>query len=143
MQVFQPHSTVSPSLCPCTERHPVISVCSHSQKGHPEPAGAGGAGDIQPGVVSGERVGRGGRLHGRLSPSRLCVLKLNKAFCHAAKPCGPCLKKERYTSLQQLSTLMLLLPHVHYRKSTPKLEKCSILIACHVTVFLCLSAAMA
>lgn len=61
------HLTVTPAVCFCAERHPVVSVCSHSQKGHSEPAGAGGAGDIQPRVVSGERVGRGGRLHGHLS----------------------------------------------------------------------------
>lgn len=64
------HSTVTPAVCSCTERHPVVPVRSHSQKGHSDPAGTGGAGDIQPGVVSGERVGRGGRLHGHLSLGR-------------------------------------------------------------------------
>lgn len=58
------------SVPPPTERHPVLSVCRHRQKGHPKPAGAGGAGDVQPGVVSGERVWRGGRLHGHLSLGR-------------------------------------------------------------------------
>lgn len=67
------HSTAPPAVSSCTERHPVVSVCSHGEKGHSEPAGAGGAGDIEPGVVSGERVRRGGRggggrrLHGHLS----------------------------------------------------------------------------
>lgn len=42
---------------PCTERHPVIPVRCYGEKGHADPAGAGGAGDVQPGVVSGERVG--------------------------------------------------------------------------------------
>lgn len=50
-----------------TECHLVVPVRRHSEKGHADPAGAGGAGNIQPGVVSGERVGRGGRLHGHLS----------------------------------------------------------------------------
>ena len=60
-------STVPPAVCSRTERHPVVSVCSHGQEGHSEPAGAGGAGDIEPGVVPGERVWRGGGLHGHLS----------------------------------------------------------------------------
>lgn len=64
-------SVVPPAVSPCTERHPVVSVCSHGEEGHSEPAGPGGPGDVESGVVSGERDGRGGggggRLHGRLS----------------------------------------------------------------------------
>ena len=32
------------------------------------PAGAGGAGDVEPGVLAGERDGRGRGLHGHLRP---------------------------------------------------------------------------
>lgn len=63
-------STAPSSVSPYVERHPVFSVCSHSEEGHAEPARAGGSGDVQPGVVSGERVrGRGGGrgVHGHLS----------------------------------------------------------------------------
>lgn len=64
-------STAPSSVSPYVERHPVFSVCSHSEEGHAEPARAGGSGDVQPGVVSGERVGGrggGGRgVHGHLS----------------------------------------------------------------------------
>lgn len=64
-------STVPSPVSPCVERHPVFSVCSHSEEGRAEPAGAGGPGDVQPGVVSGERVGGrgggGGGVHGHLT----------------------------------------------------------------------------
>lgn len=74
------------------ERHPVISVSSHSQEGHPESAGAGGAGDIEPGVVPGERVRRGGgrRLHGHLSSQgSMKTLKLNEAGAQSPQPAKP------------------------------------------------------
>lgn len=85
------HSTAPPAVSSCTERHPVVSVCSHGEKGHSEPAGAGGAGDIEPGVVSGERVRRGGRggggrrLHGHLSlcPRSGAVHVAAAVFVHA------------------------------------------------------------
>lgn len=62
-------SSWAPSpVSPYVERHPVFSVCSHSEEGHAEPASAGGSGDVQSGVVSGERVGGGGRgIHGHLT----------------------------------------------------------------------------
>lgn len=97
--------TETPAVCSCTERHPVVSVCGHSQKGHSEPAGAGGAGDVQPGVISGERDGRGGgRLHGHLSLWRPCVraeTERGQDFCRSlASLCQtlcPCLKKRNGT----------------------------------------------
>lgn len=115
------HSTVTPAVCSCTEHHPVVPVRSHSQKGHSDPAGTGGAGDIQPGVVSGERVGRGGRLHGHLSLGRpLNSWHIQAWLCQTPLP--PILKsnnkKNRMFIPLQLSVLMLLSPHVHCKKKT-------------------------
>lgn len=99
------------ALCSSTERHLVVSVCSHSQKGHSEPAGAGGAGDVQPGVVSWKRVGGGGgggrgwwgggggwRRHGYLRRWRPRVhAETEWGFFVASVP--SCLKGEWYMSL--------------------------------------------
>lgn len=65
---------------PHVECHPIVAVCRHGQEGHSEPAFPGGAGDIQPGVFTRERVGRGGRLHGHLRLSRPLVWKDLWAF---------------------------------------------------------------
>lgn len=83
--------TGAPCSLSRTERHPVVSVCSHGEKGHSEPAGAGGAGDVEPGVVFGERVGRGGgrrgggRLHGHLSltPKLKTMQRCRRLSCHS------------------------------------------------------------
>ncbi|XP_011944942.1 PREDICTED: calcineurin-binding protein cabin-1 isoform X6 [Cercocebus atys] len=46
--------------------HPFCPVCCQREEGEPVPAGPGGPGDIQPGVLAGERDRRGRRLHGHL-----------------------------------------------------------------------------
>lgn len=43
-----------PVPVPCAERDPVLPVGGHSEEGDAEPASPGGAGDLQPGVLSGE-----------------------------------------------------------------------------------------
>ncbi|XP_077806445.1 calcineurin-binding protein cabin-1 isoform X8 [Macaca mulatta] len=49
-----------------TVSHPFCPVCCQREEGEPVPAGPGGPGDIQPGVLAGERDRRGRRLHGHL-----------------------------------------------------------------------------
>ena len=45
---------------PGAERDPVVAVGGHGEEGLPEPARTRGTGDLQPGVVAGERVRGGG-----------------------------------------------------------------------------------
>lgn len=51
------------------------------------PAGAGGAGDVEPGVLAGERDGRGRGLHGHLRPGPGPALELRRAFFMACRLC--------------------------------------------------------
>lgn len=72
------------------------------------------------------------------------------AWPHIAKPCAPVFKKKKNKNSKEKTKGMVhvtaavfvdaIVPSCALQKSTPKLKKCRILIACHVTVLLCLSA---
>lgn len=57
---------LTPARPPGAVGHPVGAVGCHGAEGELVPAGAGGAGDVEPGVLAGERDGRGRGLHGHL-----------------------------------------------------------------------------